>query len=70
MNWLFSICSKLKTIPNIGKWSTENVTEIVGMFNNCISLETIPDLKWNETNVNNGSALFYKCEKLKMQLMD
>ena len=29
------------------------------MFNECISLGTIPDLKWNVTNVNNASATLY-----------
>jgi surface protein len=66
MNGVFSMCTKLKVLPNIGKWSTENVKEMIGMFNECSSLENIQDLgKWNVSNVNNASAMFYKCEKLK-----
>ena len=66
MNGVFSMCTKLKTIPNIGKWSTEGVRTMIGMFNECINLESIPDLgKWNMNKVINISGIFYKCEKLR-----
>ena len=67
MNGIFSMCQKLKAVPNsIAKWSTENVKEMIGMFKECLALESIPDLgKWNMNNVTDVTEMFYKCGKLK-----
>ena len=67
MNGIFSMCKKLKAVPNcIAKWSTENVKEMIGMFKECLALESIPDLgKWNMSNVTDVTEIFYKCGKLK-----
>ena len=41
------------------------LTDIHGMFYNCKSLNSLPDIsKWNTNNVNNMSGMFFNCESL------
>jgi len=49
---LFSDCSSLESLPDISKWNTNNVTEMIFLFYGCSSLKSLPDLsKWNTNNV-------------------
>jgi len=34
-------------LPNINKWNIANITENSYMFNSCISLVTLPKIKYN-----------------------
>ena len=44
---------------------TNNVTDMRGLFYNCYSLSSLPDIsKWNINNVFNISCLFYNCYSL------
>ena len=37
-----------------------------GLFYECSSLKSLPDIsKWNTNNVNNMSYLFYECKSLE-----
>ena len=66
MNYLFSGCSSLKSIPDISKWNTSNVINMKGMFEECSSLKSIPDItKWNTSNVKNMKYMFKNCSSLK-----
>ena len=38
MNGIFGGCSSLKSLPDISKWDTKNVTNMDSMFNGCSSL--------------------------------
>ena len=45
--------------------NTNNVTDINGLFYNCSSLKSLPDIsKWNTNNVINMDGLFYNCSSL------
>ena len=66
MNYLFSGCSSLKSIPDISKWNTSTVINMKGMFEECSSLKSIPDItKWNTSNVKNMKYMFKNCSSLK-----
>ena len=42
-----------------------NVTNMNGMFYECLSLSSLPDIsKWNTNNVNDMSNLLYRCLSL------
>ena len=63
---MFTGCSSLKTLPDISKWDTRNVTNMGAMFYNCNSLESLPDIsKWDTKNVNDMSGMFNRCSSLK-----
>ena len=48
MDFMFSHCKSLKTIPDLSKWNFSNVTNVEYMFYNCSSLFPLPDIsKWN-----------------------
>jgi len=51
-----------ESLSELSKWNISNV----GLFHECIYLQYLPDdSKWNKENVNNISALFWKCLSLK-----
>ena len=53
MNNLFSNCSLLKSLPDISKWNTINVSDINNLFSHCSSLLSLPDIsKWNINKIN------------------
>lgn len=57
MSGLFSNCSSITTIPNIGKWDTSQVTNMSNMFANVYNFND--DItKWNTSNVTNMSSMF------------
>ena len=63
---MFSNCSSLKSLPDISKWNTNNVTDMMGLFLGCSSLKSLPDIsKWNINNVTNMMFLFVECSSLK-----
>ena len=33
-------CSSLKSLPDISKWNTNNVTDMRGLFSNCSSIKS------------------------------
>ena len=50
---------------NISKWNTENVTRMDGMFCQCNSLISFPDISgWNTKNVTDISVMFADCKNL------
>ena len=54
MERMFYNCESLKSLPDISKWNTSNVTNMEDMFYYCGSLESLPDIsKWNTSNVTN-----------------
>ena len=63
---MFFNCLSLKSLPDISKWNTNNVTNMSGLFVKCSSLKSLPDIsKWNTNNVINMSGLFCECSSLK-----
>ena len=59
-NEMFFECSSLKSLPDISKWNTNNVTDMNGLFVGCLSLKLLPDiLKWNTNNVINIIYIFF-----------
>ena len=62
---LFFICSSLKSLPDISKWNTKNVSNMDGLFCQCSSLKSLPDIsRWNTKNVTDMSMLFSECSSL------
>ena len=51
MSFMFGDCKSLKSLTDISKWDTENVTNMKFMFNFCSSLKSIPDTtQWQRKN--------------------
>ena len=44
MNKMFFNCIKLKSLPDISRWKTNNVMEMKGLFERCESLKKLPDI--------------------------
>ena len=45
---MFNGFSSIKSLPDISKWSTNNVIDMSYLFYNCSSLISLPDIsKWN-----------------------
>ena len=45
---MFGECVSLKSLPDISKWNTSNITDISNMFGECVSLKSLPDIsKWD-----------------------
>ena len=43
MNGLFCGCSSLKSLTDISKWNTNNVTDMTGLFHECSLLKSLLD---------------------------
>ena len=45
---MFGKCSSLSSLPDISKWSTNNVINMKNMLYACSSLSSLPDIsKWS-----------------------
>ena len=44
MNWMFSECTGLKSLPDLYKWDLKNLKSKDGMFHNC-NLENLPKVQ-------------------------
>ena len=65
MNCLFFDCCSLFNLPDLSKWSTNNVENMNFLFSNCISLTYLPDLsKWKTNNLKTMNNIFEKCSSL------
>ena len=61
MSYMFHKCKSLKSLPDIFKWNTENITNMSYLFSEC-NLKKLPDIsRWNTSNVINMCAMFQKC---------
>ena len=59
MNSMFCNCKSLLSLPDISKWDTGNVNNMICMFCGCSSLTSLPDLsKWNTQNVKKKGSMF------------
>ena len=66
ISFMFSGCVSLKSLPDLSKWNTSNVTNMEFMFCGCNSLISLPDIsKWDISNVTSISNLFSYCDSLK-----
>ena len=68
MSELFSQCSSLSSIPNIGNWNIKKVTFMTRMFSECSSLSTLSDIdKWDWGIVSKikKDGMFRGCSKIK-----
>ena len=64
MSCLFESCRPLISLPDISTWNTNNITDISGLFHNCL-IEKIHDIsKWNTNSVTDISYLFAFCSSL------
>ena len=56
IRYMFSECNSLISLPDISKWNTSNVKDMMCLFDKCNSLISLPDIsKWNTSNVENMS---------------
>ena len=66
MNYLFSGCYSLISLPDISSWSTNNVHDMTYIFSNCSTLKSLRDIsKWNFGKTSDMSFMFYNCSSLK-----
>ena len=65
MNSMFKNMRKLTEINFGENWTTENVTDMAGMFSECISLETIDLSKFNTNKVTEIGGMFSNCYSLE-----
>ena len=64
MKNMFFNCYELKSIPDISKWDTKNVTEMSYMFFNCRALKSLPDFsKWVLNKEVKKDRMFDGCDK-------
>ena len=53
---MFYNCSSLSSLPDISKWNTNNITDMIMLFAGCSSLSSLPDIqKWNNNNAKNNT---------------
>ena len=53
MRNLFYCCYSLKSLPDISKWNTNNVTKMTNMLDSYKSFLSFPDISnWNTNSVN------------------
>ena len=45
MNYMFSHCESLSSLPDISKWNIKNDTNINGMFNGCDKIKFTEQIK-------------------------
>ena len=45
MSWMFYYCESLKSLSDISKWNTNNVTDMSYMFDGCKSLSLSETIK-------------------------
>ena len=64
MKSMFNGCRSLKNLPDISKWNTSNVTNMMYMFKCCSSLQNLPDISsWNMEKVTKNEEMFDNCGK-------
>ena len=62
---MFYNCSSLSSLPDISKWKTDKVNEVLLMFAKCTSLISLPDLsEWNTKSPWEMRCLFSDCTLL------
>ena len=64
MSYMFYLCNSLKSLPDISKWDTKNVTNMSCMFYYCKSLKSLPDIsKWKLNKELDKEDMFKGCNK-------
>ena len=59
---MYCRCSSLSSLPDISKWNTKNITNMIYMFNGCSSLSSLPDISnWNINNITYMKSMFDEC---------
>ena len=61
LSYMFYHCESLKTIHNIDKWDTSNVTTMQSMFYSCYDLTTLDLSNFDTSNVTNMRWMFSHC---------
>ena len=56
--------SQLTSIGDTSHWNTSNVTNMSGMFLNCVKLQNLDLSQWNTSNVTDMSNMFWNCQRL------
>ena len=64
-SYMFSRCSSLLYLPDISKFNTFNINNMIDMFYGCSSLLFLPDIsQWNTSKVENMAEMFDGCSSL------
>lgn len=64
ISYLFANCTNLISIIGISSLVTENITNLVHMFDGCTSLVSLDLSNWKTINVTDIQYIFYKCSSL------
>ncbi len=64
---MFAYCYSLKRIiGNLGSWITSGATTFASMFQDCLSLESLPELSsWNVAKATTVASMFSGCSSLR-----
>ena len=65
MRAMFSDFKELKKIEGLGNLKTDSCKEMIGMFQNCSSIEEIDLSNWDIADQANLCGMFYNCKNLK-----
>ena len=66
MDGLFCYCNKLQHVGGISKWNVLNVTDMSGMFEDCITLRSIDLSNWNPLHLVSSHEMLYRCHNLRV----
>ena len=64
-SYLFYDFTLLNNIEFNSNFNTARVTNLEGMFRNCLSIETLNLSSFNTSNVTNMHEMFYNCDKIQ-----
>ena len=65
MPYMFAGCISLISMPDISKWDTSNVSDMLALFFSCSSLKSLPDISnWKIDNVKQMENMFKGCNSL------
>ena len=66
LKYMFFNCLSLVSLPSeISEWNIDDTIDISGIFKNCISLKSLPDLsQWNTSNILDMNSIFHNCISL------
>ena len=64
--WWFKNCKNLTTITGISNLKTDNVTDMIHMFNGCSALTSLDLSGFNTENVRDMTHMFTDCSSLKI----
>ena len=64
MDGFFERCTSLETVKGLGNLNTSDLMQVMNMFKNCYSLESVDFTGFNTSNIVSMMNMFYSCDEL------